>query len=186
MLDDASGACDHTCMTKLKFETTRKGIQKAVAQMPLESTITFKLRPIEHHSWCWNDENVSYIGDGVSHPLSPSVLRHVVERNTMTGIVDQREIRTRYVNNREVCGEVIRVMLENGEDDDSTVWLFADQIESIHVDAPPLSCKIDGLPHLLKFQRDGSLKIGCQTITPAGVEQAFRALAQHLGYELTE
>jgi len=153
-------------MTKLKFETTRKGIQKAVAQMPLESTITFKLRPIEHHSWCWNDENVNY----------------------MTGIVDQREIRTRYVNNREVCGEVIRVMLENGgdDDDDSAVWLFADQIESIHVVAPPLSCRVDGLSHLLKFQRDGSLKVGCQTITPAGVEQAFRALAQHLGYELTE
>ena len=174
-------------MTKLKFETTRKGIQKAVAQMPLESTITFKLRPISHHSWCWTDENIDYIGDGVSHPLSPSVLRRVVEQSTMTGIVNQREIRTCYDgNDREVCREVIRVMLENGEDDDSTVWLFADQIESIHVDAPPLSCKIDGLPHLLKFQRDGSLKIGCQTITPAGVEQAFRALAQHLGYELTE
>jgi len=173
-------------MTKLKFETTRKGIQKAVAQMPLESTITFKLRPIEHHSWCWNDENVNYIGDGVSHPLSPSVLRRVVERDTMTGVISQREIRTRYDgNDREVHDEVIHVMLENGEDDDSTVWLFADQIESIHVNAP-LSGKVDGLPHLLKFQRDGSLKVGCQTITPAGVEQAFRALAQHLGYELTE
>ncbi len=174
-------------MTKLKFETTRRGIQKAVAQMPLESTITFKLRPIEHHSWCWNDENVNYIGDGVSHPLSPSVLRRVVERDTMTGIVDQREMRTRYDgNDREVRGEVIHVMLENREEDDSTVWLFADQIESIHVDAPPLSCKVDGLSHPLKFQRDGSLKVGCQTITPAGVEQAFRALAQHLEYELTE
>lgn len=174
-------------MTKLKFETTRKGIQKAVAQMPLESTITFKLRPIGHHSWCWTDENVNYIGDGVSHPLSPSVLRHVVERETMTGIVSQREIRVRYDgNDREVHGEVIRVMLENEENDDSTVWLFADQIESIHVVAPPLSCKVDGLPHLLKFQRDGSLKVGCQTVTPAGVEQAFRALAQHLEYELTE
>jgi hypothetical protein len=59
-------------------------------------------------------------------------------------------------------------------------------IASLIVHPRPVRVDIDGLAYVLVLNPDGSAKVGCQDITAKGCEQAFRALAAHLGYDIEE
>ena len=67
-------------------------------------------------------------------------------------------------------------------DDDLLVFEVANIASVRHLPAPTI-VQIDGLEHDLVLHADGRATAGCQTL-PLGCEQAFRALAAHLGYDI--
>ncbi len=48
------------------------------------------------------------------------------------------------------------------------------------------SVRIDGLKWPMHMCKDGRVRVGCQTLTPAGALAAFKALGDFLGYDVEE
>jgi len=87
------------------------------------------------------------------------------------------------------------------EGDDGWIFLHRDNVVDLRVTAahiasltvsespivsePPPSYNIDGLTNPMTPQPSGEVRVGCQTLTRKGCEQAFKVLADHLGYTLT-
>lgn len=67
------------------------------------------------------------------------------------------------------------------------IWVTADYITSLVSIPGPIKIRPDGLSYEAVFNAEtGECKVGCQTLTRAGCQQVFVALAAHLGYELSE
>lgn len=68
------------------------------------------------------------------------------------------------------------------------LWIKAKHLRSIAPRVSPFTtAKIADLDYDMEFNvKTGECKVGCQTLTRAGCQQVFVALASHLGYELSE
>ena len=157
---------------------TRKAINAAFAGVQHKAALILRLRPIDHPVWQWgNDSFPDRLADAGDAAIDQVMLRMIVERECFEAVVDMiDEHHEVMIKGKDVTRRIVLVRIGN---DDWTIWLAADHIEALHVDPPPPVVKIDGLAHALEFQRDGSIKVGCQLITPTGAEQARKALATH-------
>jgi hypothetical protein len=73
-------------------------------------------------------------------------------------------------------------------DDRSYTWVTAAYITAITSRMSPTTrAHVDGLTYEMVLNAEtGECNVGCQTLTRAGCEQAFKALGAHLGYEITD
>ncbi len=95
-----------------------------------------------------------------------------------------------------VCGRPVRCEVDacNGDDEvkftierhDTYIWVAPSHVAALRKLPGPKTVEIDGLSYQLTLKPDGTASVGCQTLTRKGCEQAFRALAEHLGYEVTD
>ena len=163
--------------SKPELLRTRKAINAAFADVQKKAVLTLRLRPIDHPVWEWGGDSFpDRLADASDSTIDQVMLRMIVERECFEAVVDMiDEHHEVMIKDKDVTRRVVLVRIG----DDWTIWLAADHIEALHVDPPPPVVKIDGLSHALEFQRDGSIKVGCQLITPTGAEQARKALATH-------
>lgn len=156
---------------------THKTINAAFASVQKKAVLTLRLRPIDHPVWEWGDDSFpDRLADASDSTIDQVMLRMIVERECFEAVVDMiDEHHEVMIRGKDVTRRIVLVRIG----DDWTIWLAADHIEALYVDPPPPVVKIDGLSHALEFQRDGSIKVGCQVITPSGAEQARKALATY-------
>lgn len=155
---------------------TRKAINAAFAGVQQKAVLTLRLRQIDHPVWKWGGDSFpDRLADADDAAIDQVMLRMIVERECFEAVVDMIDEHNEVmIRGKDVTRRVVLVRI-----DDWTIWLAADHIEALHVSPPPPVVKIDGLAHALEFQRDGSIKVGCQVISPSGVEQARKALATY-------
>lgn len=161
----------------MQVHKTKKAIAAAIEALTPDAVIEVTLKPITDP--CWRreddaDDSKVYIDDADCDDLQGMWLSAAVTGYSM---------RARVV---DVCefsdGHGMRL-----ETDDWMISLLPEHVRSLAViKTGPLRVDVDGLRgYRLEFQADGSCKVGCQTLTRKGCEQAFCALAAHLGYEVT-
>lgn len=115
---------------------------------------------------CWRDDDGAIVD--AEGGLAPGALASVVDGKPFAG-----------------CPRTSWSKWHIGQDDDLLVFEVK-HIASVRTLPTPTTVQIDGLDHDLVLHADGRATAGCQTLTPKGCEQAFRALAAHLGYDIED
>lgn len=147
-----------------EIATTSAQIRAAVERAIREDlSIELMCKPITDP--CWRDEGAIVDADGA---LEPAILAAIVDGKPITG-----------------CPSTNWGKWHIGQDDDLLVFEVK-HIASVRTLPAPTIVQIDGLEHDLVLHADGRATAGCQTLTPKGCEQAFRALAAHLGYDIED
>lgn len=157
-------------MQKLVTHTTQAAIKAALKAQrhDIEAVLTFK--PLNDPVWV-NDGD---FGDALGSELTVRELAVLSQNKSEVYALsnfDQRGVGT------------AEARLVNATDVYFTIT--AKHLASLTIIPPAEKVAVEGLEHGLEFHTNGTLKVGCSTITKKGCEQAFRALAKHLGYTLT-
>lgn len=170
-LDASSPACDHACM----WIKTKRKIAEAFANLKEGDRVEVQFKPITDPVWIKMSDGVPCIHDAADEPLWSGLLADVVAGRAVTTTIDE-------------IGDTVRARVERPIESEQieNVVLTADHIARMHVLPSPKPVAVEGLEWPLVLHPEGHAVVGCQTITREGCEQAFRALAEHLGYEVTD
>lgn len=144
---------------------TSKRIKTTVSALQDSQRIEVLFKPITDKVWLDGD---GAIVDASGVQIDAGILGKIAHRKTCAG--------------RVVCGDSVRL---HDERTSEYIDLTAAHVEAIRVLPGPTTVKVDGLRYDLVLHPEGHAVVGCQTITEAGCLQAFKALAEHLGYELS-
>ncbi len=156
----------------MKKPQTQAAIAKILADCKEGDLFTVVFAPITSPIWIAKEDSgvlkfVDAIGDGLMSRHTPLV----VMQSSVDVIVGR------------ISGEKVSLQPNVG----SYLYVTAAHLSRITLRASTItSVKIDSLAHDMAFDaKTGECKVGCQTLTLAGCEQAFKALGAHLGYKIT-
>ena len=163
---------------RTKTLTTQAAIRAAFAELRSEDEVEVKFKPLTDQVWLQAEDpdsgRAEAVADSNGDDLPASLLADIIAGRAVTGTVD--------ASDTAPDGEVKIEMPRHG----TYVWVDASYLAALRVLPGSKEIKVDGLSYPLVLKADGTASVGCQTLTRKGCEQAFRALAKHLGYEVTD
>ncbi len=152
--------------------TSRKAISKILSASVCGDRLKVVFAPVTEA--CWLRKNV-HGKDGICDAEGSGIYSA-----TMARIVDGNPCTMRVTGGTSL---IVTLMDESGEE---PICISAMHIAAIESLPSPVNVQVDGLSYELALDPStGECKVGCQTLTRLGCEQAFRALGAHLGYKIT-
>ena len=155
----------------MKKPQTQAAIAKILADCKTHDLFTVTFAPITSPAWLKDQVGETLFVDANDDHVDPETLGLIAKSMSIDVYIDERR------DNIACMG------MYGGR----YIWVAANHIANIIPRKSPITtAKPEGLAYDMAFNaKTGECKVGCQTLTRAGCEQAFKALGAHLGYDIT-
>ena len=165
--------------------TSRKAIEAALKNLKADDIVSVVFKPSTDHIWLYHDDaGAPNFGDAFQDCMWTCMVASIASGSVRVLKVDTAAEDT--VPREDEVARFATCVRVKDPKSEAAMIVAPELIASLIVHPRPVRVDIDGLAYILVLNPDGSAKVGCQDITAKGCEQAFRAFAAHLGYDIEE